>query len=499
MNENKKTVRVRFAPSPTGYLHIGGARTALYNWLFARKNNGVFILRIEDTDEVRSTEESLGGIIKSLKWLGLDWDEGPESFEGSLDTVSVTKYKGNYGPYFQMERFDRGIYQKYARQLLDEGRAYYCYCTREELEKMRGENQQAGYNGRCSRLSAQEREKYEQEGRPKVVRFKMPREGKTEFNDIVRGAVSFENALQNDFVMLKANGIPTYNYVCVIDDHLMEITHVIRGDDHLSNTPKQLLIYKAFGWQLPEFAHLSMILGPDGSRLSKRHGATSVMEYEKMGYLSETLRNYLALLGWSTENSQQLFGADELIREFSLERCSGSAAKFDPDRLLWMNGEYIRGKTKEELYREALKRNFLDEGGLKDEPKEIVTEAIGLVREKFRLLSEIPGHIDFLVKDNINYREADTAKVLAKPGVRELLADIKGRFQGTADFRKENLETALRDYSTEKGLKTSAIFHPLRVAVSGRTVGPGLFEILEFLGKEKVIRRIDYTLENILK
>lgn len=489
MNDNKK-IRVRFAPSPTGYLHIGGARTALYNWLFAKRNNGIFILRIEDTDEVRSTDESIGGIIESLKWLGLDWDEGPASVS------PADGEKGGYGPYFQMRRLE--TYKKYAGELLQTGRAYKCYCSREELEKMRSgqspEKGQSGYDGRCRDLAEEQRKKYEQEGRLPVIRFRMSREGKTEFNDIIREKVSFENNALDDLVILKANGIPTYNFVCVVDDHLMEITHVIRGEDHLSNTPKQLQIYDAFGWPHPEFAHLSMILGSDGTRLSKRHGATSVLEYRKMGYLSETLFNYLSLLGWSNEESRQLFERDELVREFSLERCSRSAAKFDTDRLVWMNGEYIRKKGAGELYSRALSMNFLDTEGIKDFPEEKVTAAIGLVHEKFKLLQEIPGMVDFLLKDNINYNDEAVNEVLLKPGTDGLLSGIRDRISGMPAFDRTSLESLLREYAKENKIKTAVVFHPVRVAVSGRTTGPGLFEILEFLGRDKVIKRLDHAI-----
>ena len=353
MTVSNPSIRVRFAPSPTGYLHIGGARTALFNWLFARHNNGVFILRIEDTDEMRSTDESVNGILESMKWLGLDWNEGPglgsdlptgQAGPTAGATGGQTPPRGDYGPYFQMQRLDK--YQAACDQLLKKGLAYPCYCTPEEVEKMRElallAKRPPKYDGRCRNLTSEQRAASERAGKKKSIRIKTPQEGNTRFVDLVRGGLDFENALLEDFVILKTSGVPTYNFACVVDDHHMAISQVIRGDDHLSNTPRQILIYEALGWKAPQFAHLAMILGSDGSRLSKRHGATSVMEYKEAGYLPEALLNYLALLGWGTEDSQQIFSQAEMVEKFSLERCSKSPAAFDPNKLLWMNGEYIR-------------------------------------------------------------------------------------------------------------------------------------------------------------
>ncbi|MGB9613702.1 MAG: glutamate--tRNA ligase, partial [Candidatus Margulisiibacteriota bacterium] len=300
-------VRVRFAPSPTGALHIGGARTALFNWLFARNQKGKFILRIEDTDRSRSTLEAEQAIFDGLEWLGIDWDEGP-------------RVGGSFGPYFQTER--KEIYQKYAQQLLAEGKAYFCFCTPEELEQKRKEaearKEAPRYDGHCRKLSEAEIKKKLESGIPKVIRFLLPPIGETKVEDLIRGKVVFKNELLDDFVLLKSDGYPTYNFACVIDDHLMEITHVIRGDDHLSNTPRQILLYQAFGWELPKFAHIPMILGKDRTRLSKRHGATSVIAYRDQGYLPEAVINYIAKLGWGYKD-QEIFSREELIEKFSLE------------------------------------------------------------------------------------------------------------------------------------------------------------------------------------
>ena len=484
MSENK--VRVRFAPSPTGFLHIGGARTALFNWLFARRYGGTFILRIEDTDEARSTNESVGAIFDSLKWLGLEWDEGP---------MPDGKTLGDFGPYYQMQRIE--TYRKYAEQLLKEGNAYRCYCTPEELDQMRKElmaqKLSPKYNGKCRKLTEQECMKKETQGLKSVIRFKMPKEGKTQFDDLVRGPIEFENALLDDFVLIKASGIPTYNFACVIDDYLMKITHVLRGDDHLSNTPRQIQVNKALGFgNILQYGHLSMILGPDGSRLSKRHGATSVTEYREQGYLSETIMNYLALLGWSTQDSQQLFEKDDLIAKFSIEKCSKAAAVFDLQKLLWMNGEYMRKAPVEKLLELAAQNKLID---ISDEKKyNLMKSALALEHEKVKLLTDIPFKTEYFIKEEITYDEKAVVKALKTPTAKDVLSDLSKSFENLETFNHEGLEKICREYATEKVLKTGQIFHPLRVAVSGRAEGPGLFEMLELLGKEKVLKRIKYVL-----
>lgn len=489
--ENNKKVRVRFAPSPTGHLHIGGARTALFNYLFARRHNGTFILRIEDTDELRSTKESMYAIFNGLKWLGLNWDEG---------ALSETEEKGNFGPYIQSKREALGIYRKYAGYLVEKGMAYYCYCTPEELEEMRRkavlEKRPPKYDGRCRHLTPEQIEKYKKEGRNPVIRFKMPDEGKTSWIDLIHEKVEFENKLLYDFIMIKASGYPTYNFACVIDDHLMEITHVIRGDDHISNTPLQINLYQAFGWEIPQFAHLSMILGPDGTRLSKRHGATSIEEYKKLGYLPQAMKNYLALLGWSTFDSQQLFEEGELEQKFDLSGCGKNPAVFDPVKLTWMNGEYIRKLDKERLFEYAfpfIKEANIDLSKAKVDPKDIVY----LEYEKYKLLSDVPKMIDFFFKDEIEYIEEDLKKVLLKDGVVQILNGIKEVYSSINEFKEQKIEEATRKFSKDNGYKTSQVFHPVRVAVSGRSQGPTLFKMLEYLGKDTVIKRINKAVEII--
>jgi len=475
-------IRVRFAPSPTGYLHIGGARTALFNWLFARHHKGIFILRIEDTDEVRSTEESVSGILESMKWLGLVWDEGP--------TPDGKGVKGDYGPYFQMQRLDK--YQAACHQLIDKGMAYPCYCTPEEVEKMRElallAKRPPKYDGRCRSLSMDERRLKEAEGRKTSVRFRTPHEGNTRFSDLVRGSLDFENVLLEDFVILKTSGVPTYNFACVVDDHHMAISHVIRGDDHLSNTPRQILVYEALRWTPPAFAHLAMIMGSDGSRLSKRHGATSVMEYQQLGYLPDVLLNYLALLGWGTEDSQQIFTQAEMIEKFLLERCSKSPATFDPAKLLWMNGEYIRKTPAVQLA--AMAKPFFKEKNIAEIPPKTYEQSVSLEHEKIKLLTDVPKLTDFLLWDDYEYREDAVTKVLRAEGAPIILEELSKRLAVLEPFDVAGIENISKTLAKDKSVKNGAVFHPLRVAVSGRTEGPSLWHMVEFLGKERTLERI---------
>jgi nondiscriminating glutamyl-tRNA synthetase len=473
-------VRTRFAPSPTGFLHIGGARTTLYNWLFARRHGGTFVLRIEDTDEVRSTDESVTAILDSIKWLGLDWDEGP--LDGKTD-------KGPHAPYYQMKRVD--IYRKYLNQLLDAGKAYKCYCTKEELDEMRKlaqlEKRPPRYDGRCRALTDAKRKELEAAGKKFSIRFKMPVDGTTIVDDQIRGKVAFENNLQQDLVIWKTTDGPTYNFCCVIDDHLMEISHVIRGDEHLSNTPSQIQIYYALGWTPPVFAHLSMILGPDGSKLSKRHGATSVLEYRDQGYLPHTMRNYLALLGWSTSESQQLFTDEELVAKFDLAGCQKSPATFDTVKLNWMNGEYIRQTKLDDLVK--LAAPFLDKEGLTGKPGPDLKKTVALEHEKFKLLSDIPRLVDFFYKP-VQFDPKAFDKVLKAPGAKQVLLDLADALQNFAPFEDKALEARIRQFVADKGLKNGQVFHPIRVATTGRTEGPTLFLMMEVMGRDEVIARL---------
>lgn len=471
-------IRVRFAPSPTGFLHIGGARTALFNWLFARRHGGTFILRIEDTDEVRSTEDSVSAILKSMRWLGLDWDEGPahEDIRGG----------GDAGPYFQMER--RELYTRHAEQLLAEGKAYRCYCVKEEIEEAkRAAGKQHFRCARCPGLDEAGEKALEAEGRRSAVRFRIPEEGSTTFRDMVRGEVTKENKELQDLVIMKSTGGPTYSFACVVDDHLMGMSHVIRGADHINNTTYQERMYRAFGWEPPRFAHVSLLHGPDGKKLSKRVAATSVEEYRDGGYLPEAIRNYLALLGWSTSDSQQFFERAELIEKFDLSGCQKSPAVYDMVKLESMNGDYLRRMSPEEILEGALP--FLKGAGLADEPRDKLLTATAMEREKFRLLSDVPKRIDFFFKD-VEYQEKAVNKVLRKEGAAGVLEGLESLLSDVEPFAETNLEEKIRAFCAERDLKTGKVFHPIRVAVSGRTEGPTLFGMLELLGKEKVLSRI---------
>jgi len=486
-----RQVRVRFAPSPTGELHIGGARTALFNWLFARHEGGKFILRIEDTDVARSTQNFSRSVIEDLKWLELNWDEGPE-------------VGGKYGPYFQSQRFN--IYKDYAYRLIKEKKAYFCYCTPEELKQRRKRMQEEGkpprYDGRCRELSFKERERLEKEGRKPAIRFKVLEEGTTSVRDLLRGEVTFENKLLGDFIILKSDGTPTYNFANVVDDFLMKITHIIRGDDHLSNTPRQILLYQAFNFPIPIYAHIPMILGKDGTKLSKRHGATSISYYREKGYLPWAMVNYLALLGWSTPESQQFFSPKELIEKFTLERVGKSSAVFDPQKLEWMNGEYIRKiepKKLASLFVPYLRKKGLIEGEISSQTKEMIVKIASLEQERIKVLSQITDLAEFFFKRDFKYEPKAVEKRLKKSYVPSLLKEIKKRIEKISPFTRKNLEETIRSLSKELSLSTGEVFHPLRVALTGKTKGPGLFELAEVMGKDEVLRRIEQTLKMIKK
>lgn len=476
-------VRVRFAPSPTGYMHIGGARTTIFNYLFARHHNGSFILRIEDTDIVRSTRESEESILKDLRWLGLDWDEG----------VDVG---GNYGPYRQSERMD--IYRKYAEKLLKEGKAYKCYCTEEELEERRKEAISKGlppkYDGRCRNLTEEERERFEEEGRKPSLRFKVEEGEDIIVHDLIRGDVSFKREVIGDFVIMRKDNTPTYNFACVIDDHLMEMTHIIRGEEHLSNTPRQLLIYEALGFSPPLFAHVSMILGPDRTKLSKRHGDTSLGEYRKKGYLPEALFNYLALLGWSPGEDREILSKEELVRLFTLSEVVPHAAIFDIEKLNWMNGEYIKKKNNEELY-DLLLPYIKDAGYIVDMPdqkeKERILGIIDLLKDRIKTLSQFIEYTDYFFKDIEISEELYEKVIKGKDYLPEVLSSIRDAISELNNFTEEEIEKIVRSKAEEFGLKGKHVIQPLRVILTGKRVTPGMFEVMYFLGKDKIIKRID--------
>lgn len=484
-------VRVRFAPSPTGKLHIGGARTALFNWLFARKEGGSFILRIEDTDVSRSQAETVPLILEALAWLHLDWDEGPDK-------------GGPCQPYAQSERLE--IYTREAKRLLAEDKAYLCYCTPEELAGWRQKAQKEGavapYGYRCRNLSPAEREAQAALGRKPVVRLKAPLTGETVVRDLIRGEVTFQNEVLGDFILLKSNGMPTYNFACVVDDHAMGITHVIRAEEHLSNTPRQILLCQALGYSLPFFAHVPMILAPDRSKLSKRHGATSVEELREEGYLPEAVVNYLALLGWSPEDTEEIIPLSELKERFSLERVSRNPAIYDLKKLGWINGHYLKSLDLEVITSRTVPflqaKGFLPPGEPTPEAYQKVKEAVGAVRDRVRTLTEVAKAAAYFFETDFSYEEKGVTKYF-QPERAGILQAAREKLEKTEPFTLENVETAYRELSGELGIKTAELFHPTRLALTGRTMGPGLFEIMVVLGKEECLRRLERAISFILE
>jgi nondiscriminating glutamyl-tRNA synthetase len=468
-------IRVRFAPSPTGALHIGGARTALYNWLFARHHGGKFILRIEDTDRERSTLESNKAIFDGLEWLGLDWDEGP-------------KAGGEHGPYFQTERV--AIHQQHADQLVKEGKAYYCFCTPDELKKKREEaearKEAPRYDGSCRKRSKEEIAQLVASGAKKVIRFMLPPIGEAVVNDQIRGKVVFQNEFLDDFVIVKSDGFPTYNFACVIDDHLMEITDVIRGDDHLSNTPRQILLYEAFGWTPPRFAHIPMILGKDKARLSKRHGATSVIDYSALGYLPEAMLNYIAKLGWGHKD-QEVFSRQELIELFSLDGVNKSAAVFDLDKLAWLNGQYIRKILPERLF-DLCETLLIDAYGTHD--VNYMKKVVTAFHDRLVLIPDIVGLSGYFFKDDFEYDPKGVEKHFKTANAKQILETLKERLGKLEPFTKEQIEPVFKGLATELNVKLGVIIHPCRLALSGRLETPPMYDVVEILGKEKVTSRI---------
>lgn len=458
-------VRVRFAPSPTGYLHIGGVRTALFNWLFARHHQGTFILRIEDTDRNRSTEEAIQAILEGMIWVGLDWDEGP---------------------YRQTDRMD--LYREHAMKLLDEGKAYWCVCTPEELEARRKEALARGlsqkYDGRCRTKGIAT------PAGEAALRFRAPQEGETVIEDMVKGRVVFDNSVLDDLIILRSNGYPTYNFSVVVDDGLMGITHVIRGDDHLTNTPRQIPLFQALGFPVPVFGHLPMILGADKTRLSKRHGATSILAYRDMGYLPEAVVNYLARLGWS-HGDQELFTRQELIEKFDFKHVQSSSAVFNPEKMLWVNEQYL--KRSDPGYVARLLVPFLEQAGLGEEVKAVSPEWLArlvvMVRERTKTLVEMVAWVrPYFGQDPPMDEEA--AKKLLTPAIAPALARLIARFEAEPGFHKEQWETIFKEVVEEQGLKMGQLAQPARVALTGRTASPGLFDVMEILGRERTLARL---------
>ncbi len=466
-------VRLRFAPSPTGVLHVGGVRTAIYNYLYARRMGGKFLLRIEDTDPERSKEEWIKVITEGLSWLGIKWDD---------EIV------------FQSKRIS--VYHKYAQKLLKEGKAYYCVCTEEELEEekkiQRLQKKHLKYSRKCLNRSKEEIEELvKKEGRKKAIRFLVP-EGQTEFKDIIHGKIKFKNEEIEDFIILRSDGSPTYNLACVIDDHEMGITHVIRGDDHIPNTPKQILLYRAFGWKEPEFAHLPMILGPDRKKLSKRHGATGVLEFKEQGFLPEALFNFLVLLGWSPKDNREIISKEEMIKIFDIRDCRKSASIFDRQKLLWMNSEYIKMKDINELLKASLPFLRMEKWWKEEFERDLeyLKKTIELTRERAKVLKDIPYLIEYFYKEDFGYDIEAIERYFADSRVFEGLEEIKSEFENVDEWSQTNIEKVIRNVADKMDVKHAFLIHPLRLAMTGRKVGPSLFALMELLGKERCIERI---------
>jgi len=473
------SVRVRFAPSPTGHLHVGGARTALYNYLFARVHGGTFVLRVEDTDAERSTEESVQAILNGMRWLGLAWDEGPG-------------VGGEWGPYFQSQR--RALYDAYAERLAQAGRAYPCYCTPEELEARRQAQIERGedprYDQRCRTLSPAVRAANAEAGIPAALRFALPAPEEVAWDDVVRGRVSFQSAVLDDFVLLRSDGLPTYNFACVVDDLEMRITHVIRGDDHISNTPRQILLYRALGAAVPMFAHASMILGPDGKRLSKRHGATSVEAFGDLGVLPEALVNFLALLGWALDGKTELFSLAELERLFTLERVNPNPAVFDTQKLEWINAQHL--KRLEEADRVGRVMAFLSTRGhrLADRGPEWCTAFVRALGDRVRTLADAEDVGAFVLRDELHMESEAWDELLARPAAADRLESLAERLKRVPDWTLAAIEAETRSLASESGVKAGEVIAPARVALTGRKAAPGIFEVIWLLGRERAVSRL---------
>lgn len=485
-------IKTRFAPSPTGQLHVGNVRTALFAYLYAKHTDGNFVLRIEDTDQERSLPEYTTRLMEDLKWLGIDWDEGPQP-DG--------KETGENGPYKQSERLD--IYNKYIEKLIEEGRAYYCYCSPEELDERKKALQAAGkpphYDRKCLNLDPAELDKFEKEGRVPVVRFRVYEE-EFLFDDAVKGEVKFPEGMVGDFVIRRSNGLPTYNFAVVVDDALMEITHVLRADEHLSNTVRQLMIYRALGFEAPKFAHMSLVMGQDNKKLSKRHGATSVAEFREMGYLPEAMVNYLSLLGWSSPDGEEILSKEGLIKRFDLDRLSSSPAIFDNKKLNWMAKHYVMNADAEKIYSMAkpyiLNMGLVDEKYLKQND-EFMRGVVEMTRGYCSHLSEITDYIDYFLRDD--YPISDEAmKFLRKDGAKNVLEGFLAMVEAAGSPIDEAFFNKMTDQLKEStGLKGKHLFMPLRAALTGRTRGPEIYFLMPIIGNERTAERIKRVLEMI--
>ena len=478
-------VRVRFAPSPTGYLHVGGLRTALYNYLFAKKNNGKFILRIEDTDRNRYVEGAAENLISTLNWVGLDYDEGPAK-------------EGNCGPYYQSQRLN--IYKEYSQKLINNKNAYYCFCSSERLTEIREQQQKQGlqpkYDKHCLNLSQEEINKNLRDNLPYVIRLNVPAEQKIIIQDIIRGTVEFESNIIDDQVLIKSDGYPTYHLANVIDDHLMKITHVIRGEEWLSSTPKHILLYEFFGWEKPVFAHLPLLLNSDRSKLSKRQGDVAVEDYKAKGYLKEALINFVALLGWTAGDDKEFYYLNELIEKFSLERVNKSGAIFNVEKLDWLNAEHLRNKSNSDLL--SLLKEEIQNSKFKDQnyTDEYLIKVIEAMRERVSFIKEYLEKSPYFFEAPVSFEE-ETIKKRWKDDSADLLKKLSEKISSLENPYKEDYEAALKSTAEELQIGNGKLIHPLRLAVSGMGSGPGVFDIVDIIGQKETLDRINFAVETI--
>lgn len=489
-----KEVRVRFAPSPTGYLHIGGLRTALYNYLFAKKNNGKFILRIEDTDQTRFVEGALESLIDSLHWSGVEYDEGVFVEDGEI------VQKGEYGPYIQSQRL--GIYNKYVDQLIESGHAYYCFCSKERLDQVREEQKTKGlvpkYDGFCRNVSIEEAKKRIENGEKYVVRLKLPHDYDVKFHDLVRGNISINTNDVDDQVLLKSDGYPTYHMAVVVDDHLMNISHIVRGEEWLPSTPKHVYLYEAFGWEKPVYVHLPTVLNKERKKLSKRHGDVSVEDFKKKGYLPQGLVNYLALVGWSPEDNEEILSMDQLIDKFSFERVSKTGGIFDKDKLDWVNAHYIKDYRidvlTEKIVPYLIEADFIDKDFEKNN-KEWLELLVSTVRESLHSLSEVVSKVDFIFKDDIELVNEEELEIINGEEVSIVLDAISEELKTIDEIDSEYAKGFMKKIQKSTGVKGKKLFMPARVALTGSAHGPEFVNVLVLLGKDKILKRIEYIKE----
>jgi len=489
------SVRVRFAPSPTGFVHIGSLRTALYNFLYAKKMQGKYVLRVEDTDRTRLVEGALEGMLRAMDWASVNHDEGVVLENGKVAQI------GEFGPYIQSERLE--IYSSYINTLLDKGDAYHCFCTKERLERVREEQKQAGldpkYDGHCRELSLEELQDKLDRGENHVIRMKLPENKNISFDDVVRGKVSIHTSDMDDQVLIKADGFPTYHFAVVVDDHLMNITHVIRGEEWLTSTPKHVLLYKMFGWEAPTFVHLPNILNSERKKLSKRQGDVAVEDFKNKGYLPEALVNYIALVGWSPEDNKEIFSMDELIEAFSLERVSKSGGVFDTAKLNWVNSHYIKETDTDRLIDIATPFIIKEELMSKEEiesSREWLKMAMDTVKDILDYLAQFPSEIKMFFSDKVDYVEEEAKEFMKLEHMKELAEALKSKIATIDKITPDFVSAMFKEIQKENGIKGKNLFMGTRVIITGQNHGPDIPMVLTLLGKEKILSRIDYMISN---